>query len=322
MDGRSEEQLESGAGPGPIFVLGVLHRSGTNHLFDLLRCHPDCEPAVPIWEDFLVAHADHLQRYVDAVYRSWNPAWGVDASVRRELLGSLGEGLCRFLEARCAGRRVVTKTPSVDHCSLFFDLFPRARLVVLVRDGRAVVESGVRSFRWHRESAIRRFHAAATRIRAFEAVHARDTPRRHRIVRYEDLCAHPEGVLRELFAFLELDADAYDFDAVTDLPVRGSSALRARPGGRMHWRPVPKPADFDPTSRFAEWSRARHERFEWIAGESLRAFGYESVELRGFRPVWWVFNAALDLLWRASAPFRGALGPLRRRIVRGRAGGA
>jgi hypothetical protein len=43
----------------------------------------------------------------------------------------------------------------------------------------------------------------------------------------------------------------------------------------VHWDPVPKGADFQPLLRFAHWSKAQHQRFNWIAGRELGLFGYE-----------------------------------------------
>ena len=45
-----------------VIILGIAPRSGTNFFCDLLTRHPDCEPVRTIWEDFLVANADKLQR--------------------------------------------------------------------------------------------------------------------------------------------------------------------------------------------------------------------------------------------------------------------
>jgi hypothetical protein len=45
----------------PIFIHGVLPRSGTNFLWHLLLLHPDCAPAVlPVYEDLFLEHSDHL----------------------------------------------------------------------------------------------------------------------------------------------------------------------------------------------------------------------------------------------------------------------
>ena len=53
-------------------------------------------------------------------------------------------GSCRKVRAR---RRVVTKTPRLENLDLYFDLFPQAPLLILVRDGRNVVASNAAQLR-------------------------------------------------------------------------------------------------------------------------------------------------------------------------------
>src|SRR5262245_57486813 len=159
----------------PIFILGITARSGTNFLFHLLCLHPDCDPGGPIWENYLLMHAGALVRYADAVYDSFNPEWRVDEIIgpRDVLLRHIGDGLIEYLnlqhdhrsatgamranDALTGGsvKRLVTKTPSVRHLTAFLKIFPHSPLLIIVRDGRAVVESGSRSFGWDREWAIR-----------------------------------------------------------------------------------------------------------------------------------------------------------------------
>ena len=40
----------------------------------------------------------------------------------------------------------MTKSPSVAHLDRFFAFFPRARLLILVRDGRSVAQSAIDTF--------------------------------------------------------------------------------------------------------------------------------------------------------------------------------
>jgi hypothetical protein len=279
----------------PIFVLGIMQRSGTNHLHELLLQHPDTAAPVPLWEDFVLHGAERLSAYAAAVRRRWNPDWGAGEKEELELLRRLGDGVLAFLAARAPGRRLVTRTPSVANLRLFPALFPEAKLVILVRDGRALVESGVRSFDWRYESRFRRWARAARLILAFD----RDQrgAGRHRIVRYEDLVTRPEPTLAGLLEFLELDAAAYDFAQAAALPLRGSSVHRSREDGPIDWQPLARPAGFDPVARFAGWSPRLHDRFDWLAGRELAAFGYAPSPVtdsrwRGLR------NRTLDLRWR------------------------
>src|SRR5437764_10938037 len=104
----------------PVFVLGMLERSGTNYVRQLLLLHRDCVPRPPIAEDHLLANADLLRAYADAVSVRWSPEWGVTPEHRTELLRSLGEGLLGFVGGDVRRKRVVTKTPSVENLELFF----------------------------------------------------------------------------------------------------------------------------------------------------------------------------------------------------------
>jgi hypothetical protein len=297
-DMRLADLTHAGHPAAPIFVAGIYPRSGTNHLVDLLCAHPDCASPAPIWEDYLLAHAGHLEAYAEAVSRHWNPSWGAGDADRRALLSALGGGIAEFLRSRAKAPRVVTKTPSVAGLAHFAALFPDAHLLVLVRDGRAVVESGVRSFGWFRDGAIHGWARAARDLLAFEA-NARVPGLRYLRVHYEELVGQPEATLRGLMDFLGLDAARYDFARAASLPVRGSSTEGRSAGGRVRWRGVERTADFAPIERFRHWSRAQHARFEWIAGDALRALGYAS-EAPPDGPGRAVWNRLLDLRLHAA----------------------
>ncbi len=173
-------------------------------------------------------------------------------------------------EGNISGSHLLTKTPSVEGIEQFFALFPESRLVILVRDGRSVVESGMRTFDWPFEQAVRRWRRAARTILEFDG-RADEGP--YRVVRYEDLFRDTASELKSLLEFLRLDPLAYDFEAAIDAPVRGSSTY-GQDDGDMDWAPVEKGEDFNPLRRWDSWPDARLDRFHWIAGEELRALGY------------------------------------------------
>jgi len=298
----------------PIFVLGISQRCGTNFLVNLLCSHPHCALPAPIWEDFLVAHSDHLTRYVDHVSQRWDPQWGDIDSLRDQLNASIGYGLTSFLDERCNSERTVTKTPSVENLEHFFEFFPEAFLVILVRDGRAVVESGIRSFGWDREWATDRWAKAADRILEFDRKH-RQSGARYKIVCYEDLYVDLEGQLRSILGFAGLDADLYDFNAATQLPVRGSSAIREE-GADVHWEPVAKSQKFDPISRFSHWTRAQHERFNWVAGHQLEQLGYSPQRASSGRAAWAAWSTMLGVGWKARRLVGRTNAKVKRRIGR------
>ncbi len=313
------------ADTAPIFILGISQRSGTNYLADLLSLHPDCGRPSPLWEDHVLGHAELLLSYARTLCRRWSrqvagPPLAAEAGRRcpwpdrihesiahlhPQLCRALGSGVVATLQSLTGRKRLVTKTPSVHNLPLFFDLFPGACLLILVRDGRAVVESGVRSFGWDYESAMHNWARAARTVLAFTQKEG-GPPGKYLLVRYEDLVAGGEVQVRRLLDFLGLDACAYDFAAAARLPVKGSSELKA--AGEMHWRPVEKGADFDPLGRWKNWPRARHERFNWLAGTYLGQLGYEAMQYGGRRRLSAAWNRCLDAWWALRCWRRALVG--------------
>jgi hypothetical protein len=257
----------------PVFILGLTPRTGTNYLWDLLCLHPACAPSrEPIREDFFLEHAHLLTTFIRQVSSSWDPAWGiVSEKTMAELHAALGTALLDFLSTD-EDRRLVTKNPSVVGIDQVFDFFPTAQLIVLVRDGRAVVESCVRTFGWDVDLAARRWATAADNAMRFLDGRVSDDTA-VRLVRYEDLVADPRGQMTELLRFLDLDVADFDFYAAERLPVRGSSVFL---GGQseVHWDPIERTADFDPLRRSASWDADQHRRFAWLAGRQQVALGY------------------------------------------------
>lgn len=264
------------------FILGIDYRSGTNHLYQLLRLHPQCVGLAPIWEDFVLHHSHHLHSYVQSLFGSWNPKWKVDEQVgtRAELLRSFGVVLENFLMKQARGdssesstRRFITKTPSVEGLDNFFELFPNAIPIVLIRDGRCVVESGMKSFGWDFQQASERWRRRARKILEFESSpHAASRPWLK--VRFEDLVRDEQGCMTAILKGLGLDVDLYDFQRAGELKILGGSQT-AQKSGDLHWRSTDKPTDFDPTQRISHWTDEQREQFNKIAGEELRLLGYQ-----------------------------------------------
>jgi protein-tyrosine sulfotransferase len=255
----------------PIFIFGLTPRTGTNYLWDLLCAHPDCAPGrEPVREDFFLEHADLLDEYVRTVRARWDPVWGeITEQTLADLYAALGRGLLSFLSTD-GERRLVTKNPSVIGIERVFTFFPTARVIILARDGRAVVESCIRTFGWDFDLAARRWAAAADTALRF--LDSRDDSA-VRLVRYEDLFAEPTGQLTRLLSFLGLSVAEYELSAAERLPVRGSSVFLGGKAG-IHWDPVERTSEFDPLRRWEHWSGTQHRRFAWLAGRQQAALGY------------------------------------------------
>ncbi|MBU1028973.1 sulfotransferase [Patescibacteria group bacterium] len=167
------------------FILGITTRSGTNYLYNLLNLHPQTLGRGLLSEDFLLHFSKSLQNYKDQLYDLYrqHPTWDVENNIctKKEFLGFLGRGLLDYLEspyikngvvkvgsAATDPRLLITKTPSVRGLKRFFKLFPKAKLIILVRDGRSVTESGVKSFSHSYESLMQRWVQAANTIIEFQ----------------------------------------------------------------------------------------------------------------------------------------------------------
>jgi hypothetical protein len=303
------------AASNPVLIFGLTPRTGTNYLWDLLCAHPGCAPGrEPVREDFFLEHADLLAHFAATVRGRWDPSWGeVTEQTMAELSASIGNGLLDFLSTDDK-RRLVTKNPSVIGVDRVFTFFPTAQVIILVRDGRAVVESCGRTFGWDFDLAARRWAAAADIALRFLSGRAADDPA-VRLVRYEDLFADPRGQLTRLLSFLDLDVADYEMSAAERLPVRGSSVFHGS-RAQVHWDPVERTPDFDPLRRWAHWTAAEHTRFAWLAGRQQTALGYGLDDAVPATPSARARQRLASVRWRARRGvdlteyrLRGWLGP-------------
>lgn len=157
-----------------------------------------------------------------AFYRS--PQWGIEHDEVRELAAGSGtwhELLQRFFGAaveRQAARRWLEKTPgNVFAFRRTLEAFPDALLVQIVRDGRDVVQSqldrGAPPFR-----AVSRWFTAVLAGREHGGL----------TLRYEELAADPEQVVRRLCGFV---GEPFDADVLSPAGEEGAlPSWTARPG--------------------------------------------------------------------------------------------
>lgn len=293
-----------------IFILGIMPRSGTHFLGNLLCQHPDCEKSV-IPEDNLLARSHLLTQYINQVNRIWEIDGDLpDINPKQLLLEGIGKGLITFLEDSKTAvlkkkesstpnqqtvKYLVTKTPQVVNLENFFHLFPKEKLLIIIRDGRALTESIQVSFKYNFEAAIRDWKTAARTILKFNEKKTNN----HLIIKYENLHANTEKEILNILEFLELDASKYDIQQALNLPVVGSSVFK-RGDGRVHWTPVQKTEAFQPLKRAANWTRKQHERFNWLAKDELLQLGYEPLVYTDGRLRWIIWNKTQDALFIAK----------------------
>ena len=271
-----------------MIVLGV-RRSGTTLLRVMLDRNP--ELAVPDESYFVpqlarrhrtpvdpAAFLDDLRRLPTLVDWGLSPA-SVQARLRPGM--TTDDAIAAVFAAYAAERgkaRWGDKTPLyMQHLDLLERLFPDARFVHLIRDGRDAalsflsVPAGLMTEGWgHPQDAAGFACQWATEVASARELGARVGGQRYRELRYEALVADPEGELRAVcsFAGLEYDPAMLDYVGQTD------SARKA------HQQRLNEP----PRQNVREWrtemSESDRHAFEEVAGALLAELGYE-VEIRG-----------------------------------------
>ena len=271
-----------------MIVLGV-RRSGTTLLRVMLDRNP--ELAVPDESYFVpqlarrhrtpvdpAAFLDDLRRLPTLVDWGLSPA-SVQARLRPGM--TTDDAIAAVFAAYAAERgkaRWGDKTPLyMQHLDLLERLFPDARFVHLIRDGRDAalsflsVQAGLMTEGWgHPRDAAGFACQWATEVASARELGARVGGQRYRELRYEALVADPEGELRTVcsFAGLEYDPAMLDYVGQTD------SARKA------HQQRLNEP----PRQNVREWrtemSESDRHAFEEVAGALLAELGYE-VEIRG-----------------------------------------
>lgn len=280
----------TGAAAFPFFV--GCGRSGTTLLRAMFDSHPDL--AVPDEVSFVIrlARPHYALRYgwprrfdagraadlvvANGSWRRWGipPAEGRAALVDDPAPASFAETVRRAFAGWAAHEgkpRYADKTPMhVLHLRRLARMFPEARFVHLVRDGRDVALS-YRSVAWGPSTVEDAALLWRRRVGAGRRAGRRLGPGRYREVRYEDLVAEPERVARELCAFLDLAWDG----AMLRYPARAAEVIAATRFPEAHDR-----LRLPPTPGLRDWRTQMPAddvaRFEAIAATELAAHGYET----------------------------------------------
>ncbi|KAA3624064.1 MAG: sulfotransferase [Proteobacteria bacterium] len=251
----------------PIFLSAILARSGTNYLTQLLCLHPRCRTAnAPFYEDLFLKDSHKLVDYAAGLRESYEDTGFPEThDLECRVLAGFGRALVDLLNGDGPPEsRVVTKAPLAFGLENFDRLFPGERLVLLIRDGRSVVQSVARSFNMTIREAATQWHEAARHFMSIQETLPPDAI----WISYERLATDPVSTVMEMLPKLDLDPAAYPLHAVAALPVYGSSELTAN-AGEIDWSPKSRPSWFDPAARFRQMSASDQAIFSEIAGETL-----------------------------------------------------
>jgi hypothetical protein len=264
----------------PIFIVGC-QRSGTTLLRNLLRSHPHL--AFPEESYFIPAYykgygdprsAREARRLAATILRLyWVRHWGMP--LRPEDFSdcrTFREVVCRLFEtwARQQGkRRWGDKTPHyVAQIPVLLELFPAAKILHIIRDGRDVALSWLKT----RFDPLNLYTAASmwnTMVRAGRQAGAGLPQQTYMEVRYETLLAETQPTMREVCAFLD-----EPFHEAVLKPTLGALVFPAlqRGGPALSTEIV--------SSNTGGWKRQMgvpdRILFESVAGDLLEELGYET----------------------------------------------
>jgi hypothetical protein len=319
-----------GVSGGPIFIVGC-PRSGTTLLRDLLRAHPRITFPLEsrVIPELYRSHGEprdraHARRIAADLLGTWDiTTWRLglkptDLDHQRSF-AELTAQLYATWAQREDKPRWGDKTPLyVLELETLLALFPDAKVINIVRDGRAVALSLMRqpwgptnpytaALMWRRTVAAGRQAAARLGSSVFLSV------------RYERLLADPEGELRRICEFLREPFD----------PAMLTPSRLPTPSGRPNPWPAHREAAIDSANAGrwrAEMSSAERCVFESVAGEELRVAGYglscAPGRLRVHERSWWRTEDAMHwLYWRLTTWDRWPRARTTVILIRARAGG-
>jgi GT2 family glycosyltransferase len=263
--------------PAPIFIIGS-PRSGTSILAWSLAEHSELGTEAESDIFYYLLKDDHLQRaYETSVARtdgSWLSNHGIDLE---QFLAYVGLGLNAMLTSTSDGRRWIDQTPAntlvVDRLA---EMFPDARFLHILRDGRRVVHSMIN---FHRamgdQEAVERMRNAGrlppwtsdfgdacrtwARFVRIAVDFSRRNPERTHTVTNEQLITDPDDAMRAVLEFLEVPQEPGPAHFLRDNRINSSFAV----SGSSEQAPTAL------TEPWREWPDERHQVFLEIAGATM-----------------------------------------------------
>jgi len=268
-----------------VYLVSPTQRSGTNFLSYMLKSHPEIylpeKPDFPN-EHFILSYAHHLKNYVNDTIKIWGK-WFTEHNDKdfilnteaNNLMSSLGFGLMNYFNSlNNNSKYILLRTPDALNINLYFNLFPDAKIIILLRDGRDTVESyisswgGAKIFRY----MTKRWSQRMQQINDF--IENNNHSKQILIIKYEDIVQNKDLLLNKTFNFLDLDQSKYDWNQLNEIPILGSSSFKDKENN-VHWNPIIK-EDYKPINKWIKWSKTKKSYFKKHAGKWLIKYDYES----------------------------------------------
>lgn len=264
-------------------LIGGCDRSGTTLLGAMLGAHPDCictpeaQFKIEVLQRLdLLGELENIERAAAYIEEHWrfriwrsgidpNAAPFDDISSYADLLAWVVRSYGSIHGKPDAHVWVNHDPGNVKYATTLFELFPNAKLIHIVRDGRAVAASLMKM-----DGGPNVIISAAdfwrSRLAGGLAAETAFGPDRVMRVRYEDLITNPESALRRISNFAEIDY-------VCEMQAGGGLAVP--PYAERTHRRIGSPPEPD---RANAWQREltlrQVEIFEYITGDLLAMMGY------------------------------------------------
>lgn len=255
---------------GPaVMIHGVSPRCGSVYTGELLSLHSDLFPyPKEMWEIPFLELSGDILNINRKFLKSYNNYGKIGESDFIPLFSS--SILSFFHQFAPAEKRLMIKRPKVDYLPHFFKMFPHENLLLLIRDGRDVVSSTVRSWpQANFTNSCKRWNLGAKMIIDFQKNNRNEGVF---FTKYEEILLNPIEFVENACRCFNLKLDKYPFDKIKNIPIKGSSSIKKN--GRVTWEATGKGKNFNPIGRWKEWSFKEKEIFKSIAGQSLLETGY------------------------------------------------
>ena len=294
----------------PFFIVGS-PRSGTTLLRFMIDRHPHLFiPAETGFVPFLRTPVEvplsrkqvsYVLQRVGRLNRTWrNTVADPDAffdALPTPRLADVVDALYRIRMRRHGGERWGDKTPLYVQYIPFLDrLFPRAQFIHVIRDGRDAVVSALE--KWGHDKAyfdpyylLKHWVNNVNTGRAEGKGLGED---RYLEVRYEDLVADSERLLRRICGFLGERLDPTML-VQTD-PISTTASLEITPDGPITATRVKR--------WVSEMSAFEKKLADDLAGPTLSALGYPLSELGGYTPSEWMLCTYLAAKFAVTSTTR------------------
>jgi Sulfotransferase family len=271
-----------------LFIVGY-PRSGTTLLRAMFDSHP--EMAIP-WESYFLpvlwprravyerSEGFDVRQFVADLANTSFRYWRLPEPALRRFLeeaepsdyAAAARGVYRFYAQLQGKPRFGDKTPVyIMDVPMLAAIFAEARFLHLVRDGRDVALS-LRDAPWGPNTVLDAAISWSYWVRECREAGFGLGRQRYCEIRYEDLVQDPEGTLRRLCPFAELDFDP----AMLRYNQRAPEVIAPDPWPQSHQHLF-----LPPTPGLRDWrvSMKAHEvaEFERVASDLLEALGYEVV---------------------------------------------